>query len=459
MRYDCLFVGAGPANLAAANLLLERGITNIIILEEGDSLNRRGCPGQRQTLCAHCNGNRCHVTGGEGGCSALFGNKLCYFPASNRILDYFSEHIVADSFGYLDALLGQHFNSRFNSISTHTLTLRGDGSPVRKNYTSDVLLQPQFQYLIRKLLSRPLLAGTVRLNKEVAEITKPTPSTFRIVTRCGAVIESGRVVLGCGRSSHAFLRRAFASLGIQWHENCQDVGLRLEAPSEFFTDEYAYQADPKYKFTHPGRGTSRTFCACNGGAIVPVKFGHSYYAEGAFGGELTERNNIAFMVRATTPTPIHELERWCAAVNAASCGTLLLGSVPLNAASGSFVSAIMKLIPYWPSDDHRVMMAELLTLTLGGNISLLRRSEKAGSVLRVYGPAIDLYWPQPDLTKSLETRIHGLYLLGDAAGVSRGFVQSMVSGAAWALIQLADEFVKSPGEGIRREAKKWFVSA
>jgi uncharacterized FAD-dependent dehydrogenase len=58
-------------------------------------------------------------------------------------------------------------------------------------------------------------------------------------------------------------------------------------------------------------------------------------------------------------------------------------------------------------------------------------------VVRIYGPAIDLYWPSPVLSSGFRTQIDGLSVIGDAAGVSRGIVQALVSGAAWALVETA----------------------
>jgi uncharacterized FAD-dependent dehydrogenase len=464
LRYDYVFVGAGPANLAAANVLLERGISNFLILEEGSALNKRGCPGLHQSLCTYCNGKLCHVAGGEGGSSARFGNKLCYFPASNRILEYFDQEAVNSSSQYLDGLLSPHFHSRFSRLEPHYPTepdLDVDSSfSIRKHYTSDVLLRRDFGQLVQRLLACPREAGLVQLNTPVVEIVKLPNSGFRLISSAGSTVESNHVVLGCGRTSHRFLEQVFARLDIDWEHSRPDIGIRLEAPREFFTSEFTYQEDPKYKFSHLPYGTSRTFCGCHGGIIVPVKFGDSYYADGAFGDDFSDSSNVAFMVRSEKPMLTHDLERWCRAVNTSAGDSLLLGEVPLNVTDPErLVTTIMGLVPHWPTEGYQFMVSELLTLTLCSQTTLLKRCERGSASVKVYGPAIDLYWPRPKLARGLKTNVSGLFVLGDVTGVSRGFVQAMVSGATWALTHLAEFSRPNAVHSMRKEVGEWFVLA
>ncbi len=462
MKYDYVFVGAGPANLAAANILLQRGRTNILILEEGNAFKRRGCPGLRQSLCSHCNGELCHVVGGEGGSSALFGNKLCYFPASSRILEFFEPETAATAIRYLDGLLSPQFQSRQSQVISPVLT-DDKGmcpSPMRKDYTSDVLLKAGYEQLIHKLLSAPRNADVIRVNAAVTDIAQATGSRFRVTTDSGAMVEADHVILGCGRASYRFLDRVFASLGVECEQCLPDIGIRLEAPREMFTREFSYQGDPKYKFEHLTFGTSRTFCGCHGGIIVPVKFGDAYYADGAFGDSFAASSNLAFMVRAHKPLPIDKLEQWCRDVNSVASHGLLLGELPLDCSGPEqLAAAIGGLIPYWPTGDHQIMITELLKLTLGGRVTLLKQSTSSTSPVKVFGPAIDMYWPRPKLLRDLETCVPGLYVSGDAAGVSRGIVQAMVSGVAWAMSHQARPARSTAVHSFQKEPPEWSVLA
>jgi len=447
----------------AASILLERGASNLLILEQGSALTRRGCPGLRCNSCTYCNGNLCHVSGGEGGSSARFGNKLCYFPASNGILNYFAKDIVDSSYEYLDEILGPYFDSRFNHPSASPDTENDHSShrseSTRKQYVSKILLRSEFQQLTERLVSRPRQAGLLRLNSSVTQILREGQSGFLVFTEDGERISARHLVLGSGRSSYAFLQQVLPSLNAEWHPACPDIGIRLEVPSAYFTEECTYQPDPKYKFVHPPNGSSRTFCGCHGGIIVPVKFGQSYYADGAFGDKLSASSNLAFMTRSDEPISNHLLERWCGGINAAAGDTLLLGHVSLSLKSTQqLVQAIMALVPNWPTDAHRAMMSDLLRLTLGDKVNLLRRSECSSASVKVYAPAIDLYWPRLRLSTGLETAVPGLFALGDITGVSRGFVQAMVSGAAWAVARLNASHRLNTVHSLQKEHTEWFAS-
>jgi uncharacterized FAD-dependent dehydrogenase len=252
----------------------------------------------------------------------------------------------------------------------------------------------------------------------------------------------------------------FDSLGIEWEQSRPDLGIRLEAQRNLFTSEYTYQVDPKYKFAHFPYGTSRTFCGCHGGMIVPVKFGDSFYADGAFGESFTNSSNLAFMVRAQNPISTDDLEQWCRSINIAAKGSLLLGEVSLRPTKPpELVAEIMKLVPHWPTEEHRIMLSELLLSTLGDPVKLLESTESGNSPVKVYGPAVDLYWPRPRFEKGLETNVAGVFVLGDITGVSRGFVQAMISGAAWAMHHLAEPSRPNRSDSTRKEVEQWFALA
>lgn len=388
MRFEYVFIGAGPASLVAANYLLEQGVTNILILEEGCEMEKRSCPTSHEHSCSSCSGDLCQLVQGEGGSSAFHGNKLCYFPASPRISNYFKKEALINAHVYLNNLLGSWFEASCSSYN--------NSFTAKKIYGSCIIKQSCFSQLISKLLCRPRAENLLQINTAVVDIQKVPYSGFRLVTARGDKIDTRQLIIGCGRSSHAFLRRVFPALGIRYCDNCQDIGIRLEAKPDAYTSIYYYQADPKYKFAHAQHGFSRTFCACNGGCIVPVKFGSAFYADGAFGNELTNLNNIAFMVRSREPIPTRDLEMWCAKVNARGGGGLFLGRVSLDTNdTQSLIHAIVSLIPEWPTESHRIMISEMLEFTLTGRYKLFNQCKES---VAIYGPAIDLYWPKPSTT-------------------------------------------------------------
>ena len=81
-----LFIGSGPATLTAVLSLPPGDQRRTVVLEAGNEI-RAVCPELKSKSCSSCDGELCHVVNGIGGSSAMFGNKLCHFPASASVLD------------------------------------------------------------------------------------------------------------------------------------------------------------------------------------------------------------------------------------------------------------------------------------------------------------------------------------------------------------------------------------
>ncbi|HSR06481.1 MAG TPA: hypothetical protein VLM42_04975, partial [Bryobacteraceae bacterium] len=113
--------------------------------------------------------------------------------------------------------------------------------------------------------------------------------------------------------------------------------------------------------------------------------------------------------------------------------SLLLGEV--NVTVRTSLLEILDSVPVWPSQAHKSLMSELLDNVVGGKHVQMFKPTTSGEVARVYGPAVDLYWPSPVLSTGFRTEIDGLSVIGDATGLSRGIVQAITSGAAWAVVE------------------------
>jgi len=427
MSWDYVFVGAGPASLLAAGLLSrENRGARILILETGEALSSRGCPGMRRHTCTNCSGDGCRVIMGVGGSSAGFGNKLCHFPASSGVLSLIPSELLQQVHDIVTHRLGRDFDVEPEIATIPLASVR------RKFYSADVLFRKQYASLVGALLSALQDKVEVRSRTSVREVHK-TSEGFEVRLASSETIWTRKLILGTGRAGHRFVRETLTSLGASYGESLADIGIRLEARTDLFSDAFFYQNDPKFKFEHAQLGSSRTFCACRGGGIVPVKFGNGFFADGAFVNAPTGVTNAALMVRSDRALTSNEIDEWCKSVNMRSGRSLLLGEVSTR--MGSVSRDILDRIPVWPSQAHRSLMSELLDNVVGGKHVHMFKPTASEEVVRIYGPAVDLYWPLPALSQGFRTAIDGLSVIGDAAGLSRGIVQAMTSGAAWALVE------------------------
>jgi hypothetical protein len=363
---------------------------------------------------------------GVGGSSAGFGNKLCHFPASSGVLSLIPTELLQEVKDIVAERVGGDLG-----VGAEVATIPS-GAVRRKFYSADAVFRKQYASMLGGLLSALPDQVELRSGSSVTDVQKAGKG-FDVHLGSGEAIQTPNLILGTGRAGHRFVREALASLGVSYNENLADIGIRLEARTDIFSDAFFYQDDPKFKFVHGQLGSSRTFCACRGGAIVPVKFGDGFFADGAFVNGPTGITNVALMVRSNRALASKEINEWCKTINMYSGRSLLLGEVSVT--SGPSPIEILDKVPVWPSQAHKSLMAELLDNVVGGAHVRMFKPVTSAEVMRVYGPAVDLYWPSPVLSTGFRTEIDGLSVIGDATGLSRGIVQAMTSGAAWAAVE------------------------
>jgi len=428
MKYDVIFIGAGFSNLAAANQLYDLGFSNFLILEKGQQFNDRNCRGESNFSCEQC--AICNTIEGVGGANALNGNKLCYFPASKHITEDFSLQDIDKSLNYLSILLKYYFDNDFNLLKD---TTNCQTRYSKKYYFSDVYFQNDFAKIVKMLTRR--IEDKIIEKQNVCSIIK-RDDIYLIKTDSRHIFKTKRIVFGTGRTSYYTLPILLKPLEAKFSPQVQDIGIRIETDCDYFTDTYRYQADPKIKFDFGTLGSARTFCAHNKGKVVPVRFGKSFFADGAFSSEPTTKNNIAIMTRITKPLSNETLENWMREINKLAKNTLLLGNIVLD---DNFITNFKRLMPAFTTKEHEDIMIKTLNNLLCDENAIIKK----GATIGVYAPAIDLQWAKPKLKKDFSLyNDENIYVIGDAAGKSRGFVQALFSGVCWANIFLESNAVK-----------------
>ncbi len=76
MQTDIVIVGAGPAGIFTAIEMLRRGSREkIVLVEKGQSIEKRSCPKAKTNKCIKCK-PYCHITTGFSGAGAFSDGKL-----------------------------------------------------------------------------------------------------------------------------------------------------------------------------------------------------------------------------------------------------------------------------------------------------------------------------------------------------------------------------------------------
>lgn len=413
------FIGAGPATLSAVVELPLDDRKASVVIDAGFMVKRKVCPSLKSQSCSSCFEDKCHVINGVGGASATFGNKYCHFPASSGVQELMSAQPIARV-----------------EASTHRrrVVVQHPNVPNRKVYDVNIAHADSYRATIQDLVSDVQSTTPILEGWSVERIERFGADWFRLVAESGESIDTENVVIATGRSGHIALRRWLDQLGIEYAENSPDIGVRIETPSNTISKQFLYQDDPKFKFDFGGLGQARTFCTCKGGQIVPVKFGNGFFADGAFVRKDTGRTNVALMARTGEVFEPQLLEEWCQSVNEASEGRLLLGAIDKFSGSDSTLEQdILDVIPEGPSPQYKKALQALLHRLLNDpSCQVFDGAKGEHGPLKVFGPSIDLYWPKVQLSRGFKASVEGIYVIGDAAGVSRGIVQAMAAGKSWA---------------------------
>lgn len=430
--YKYCFIGAGVSNLLAIHYLIKNNVAcdEIILFEKGKPLNDRKCP-SINTRCIHCE-IECPVISGFGGSSAFYGNKFSYFPSSQKILNYTDRQSTNEALNYLQSSLGYLYDKHFNQFNTSE---KGD----RKVFFSDTIYQDNYQKIIHYLVNE--ITGKITVVNRKVDKIKFNNGSFEIYSM-GNEYNSKKLIIGTGRSSGDFILEFLKLNQVGYKNNDPDIGFRVEADSRNFSKHYYYQNDPKYKVSS-SFGNARSFCAVNKGYIVPVKYKNFYYAEGVFYNEPSQKNNIALMSRINNGPGMDLIAKWAHELNIFFKNKLSAGEIVITNNVLDLKDQMLNFIPYWPNVRYKELMSKLLDNMIVKN-NIFTINKKTNNIINIYAPSIDNYWISPEVLKNLETKIEGLFFIGDIIGVSRGIIQAMFSGLIWSINEVNGVYGKIP---------------
>jgi len=125
-NYDIIIVGAGASSVFAAYELTALGSkAKVLMIEKGNSLEKRKCPidGKKIKACIHC--KSCDIMNGYGGAGSLSDGK--YNITNNfggDLYKYVGSQEALDLMYYVDKVLCDHGGSDAKLYSTADSTLK-----------------------------------------------------------------------------------------------------------------------------------------------------------------------------------------------------------------------------------------------------------------------------------------------------------------------------------------------
>ncbi len=457
-KYDIIVVGAGAGGVFIAYEMAKMNIdASVLIIDRGGKLNERICPikAGKTDVCIKC--NPCHIMNGYGGAGTLsdgkynittqFGGDLHNYVGTEKameLMEYVDE--VLCSMGGADAKLYSTASSELKTEclknDLHLLQAKVRHLGTDRNVR---ILGEMFDYSSEKI--------DMVFRTTISDVTLNDDDGFTVVTDKGDEYACNELVMATGRSGSKWVAQICDKMGIQQKKTRVDIGVRVELPAEVFkhiTDD-VYESKIVYK-TDKYNDMVRTFCmnpygevvSENTNGIVTVN-GHSY-ADPALH---TENTNFALLVSNNFTEPFEDSNEYGESI--ARLSNMLGGGVLLQ--------RFGDLVKGRRSSDRRMKkcFTRPTLKATPGDLSLVIPKRQLDNIIEMiyaldkiapgtanedtllYGVEVKFYNSRVDVNEKLETKIPGLYAIGDGSGVTHSLSQASASGVYVARI-LAEKY-------------------
>jgi uncharacterized FAD-dependent dehydrogenase len=444
-RYDVVIIGAGPSGIFAALELTRRGTHGILMVEKGHAIAKRRCPA-RVTACIGC--KTCDVMTGWGGAGAFSDGKL---TLTSQVGGWLSEYVEPPA---LDDLIGYADDIWLEFGATHEVQGPNAEEAARLEREATLagmkLVPMQIRHIGTDRSPQVLDAMRAHLEKAGVEIRTDRAASRILSTQDhvigvelddGTVCDAGAVVVAPGREGANWLAEQAKELGIPLSNNAVDIGVRVECPAPIMDRLTGPLYEAKLvAHTKTFGDTVRTFCMNPYGEVTTESYGDVVTVNGhSYSESRTEATNFAVLVsqRFTEPfrDPITYGRSIAKLANLLGDGILVQRYRDLKAGRRSTPERIAQsiLTPTMPHATPGDLSAVLPYRHLTDIIEFIEALDAlvpgiADSNTFLYGVEVKFYSSRLELDRSLETKVKGLYAVGDGAGVTRGLVQAAVSG-------------------------------
>ena len=447
MKYDynVMIIGAGPGGIFSAyELLHKKPDLKIVVLEAGNSLDKRKCPidGDKVKSCIGC--KTCAIMNGFGGAGAFSDGKYNITNEFGGTLhEYIGKQRATELMEYVDGInvnFGGYKTKLYSTTNTQfkRLCLQNDLH----------LLDAKVRHLGTDI-NFEVLGNLYNELKDRVEFHFMTPvrgirlleEGFEAVTD-DASFRADKCIISVGRSGSKWMEKVCRDLEIPTLSNRVDIGVRVELPAEIFqpiTDEL-YESKIVYK-TQKYQDKVRTFCMNPKGAVVNENTngivtvnGHSYEDPAL----QTDNTNFALLVSKHFTEPFKDSNGYGESI--ARLSNMLGGGVIVqrfgdlirghrSTAKRLTKSFITPTLAATPGDLSLVMPKRILD----GIIEMIYALDKiapgtANDDTLLYGVEVKFYNMEVELNEHLETLHKGLFVIGDGSGVTHSLSHASASG-------------------------------
>ncbi|MCT4543966.1 MAG: NAD(P)/FAD-dependent oxidoreductase [Vallitalea sp.] len=442
--YDIIIVGAGAAGVFCAYELVKNNPDQkILMLEKGLPLEKRKCP--KKTLgVKECKCKTCSIMEGFYGAGGFsdgkynitnnFGGDLYDYIGYDEALDLMWEvDKINLTMGGQEAKLYSTGNSNLKQEALkHDLHLL-DAMVRHLGTDRNLIIASNMYDFIKDKIDIEFLSEVTDIDKEEDIFTVHTLKQS---------YKTKKLVVATGRTGSKWIGNLCNKFNISTKNNRVDIGVRVELPALVFkhiTDE-VYESKIVYK-TEKYNDLVRTFCMNPYGEVVTENYGdittvngHSYADPKLH----TENTNFALLVSNKFTEPFKNSNEYGESI--AKLSNMLGGGV--------LMQRFGDLVKGRRSSERRMKkcFTKPTLEATPGDLSLVIPKRQLDNIIEMiyaldkiapgtanedtllYGVEVKFYNSNIEVDSNLETKVKGLYVLGDCSGVTHSLSQAAASG-------------------------------
>lgn len=418
--FDVIIVGAGPSSLFLASNLQTK---NFLIIEKGNSVEKRKCPMKKE--CINC--TQCSNVYGVGGAGLFSDGKLNFSTEiggkpldvmDNQIYNRINENFI-EKFN-IEFEKTKHseidsFNKLHRNISFHELKQFHLGSDNLPDFINSLIDN------FRKNIITNSIVADISKDKEIFVIDTNKNTYF-----------TNNVIIATGQSGSEFTLDIANKFNIKIENSNADLGVRVECKNSIYEKLINMQYDPKIYFD-VSNGSVRTFCTNPEGFVVTENKGFFVSANGHSMKKLkSENTNFALMHNFHIDEPKKYIDKILKKIQKENNNKIILQNtkdfinnkktIELDNLSPTCTNyQLNEINKYYPIETNNALVdsINLIEEIVPGFIE--------NSVL--YGPEVKLYNYKIDIkVNTFESNVDGLYFIGDCCGHIHGLLNAIYSG-------------------------------